>query len=66
MMKQLPFEMFSAVCEVLDTEDIAQLHLVSKASCEVATPFLMTEIHLIFTAESLDRYVESFPFKLVL
>lgn len=39
---------------MLGVEDIGKLRLVSKYSCEVATPFLLSEAHLIFKKSSFD------------
>lgn len=56
-MDQLPLELLMAVCELLETEVIAKLRLVSKYCCQIATPFLLSDIHLIFKPESFDRIV---------
>lgn len=43
-MERLPFALGTAICEVLELEDIANLRLVPKYICEVATPFLLSEV----------------------
>lgn len=50
--ESLPNELYGKVCEQLETKDIAKLRLVSKHSSEVATPYFLSCVHLIFTTES--------------
>ena len=52
---RLPTEIADAICAELDILTIACLRLVSHFWNEVATPYLITEIHLLLNAESFDR-----------
>ena len=56
-MERLPVEIYRAICATLETEDVKKLRLVSEYSRDVATPFLMSEIHLIFKQSSFDDLV---------
>ena len=53
--EDLPLELYRRVCEQLETRDIAKLRLVSKYSSEVATPYFLSCVHLIFTTESFQK-----------
>lgn len=53
--EDLPPELYRQVCEQLETRDIAKLRLVSKHSSEVATPYFLPCVHLIFTSESFKK-----------
>ena len=54
-MDLLPVELFDAICELVGSEDIASLRLVSRSICHIATPFLTSKIHLIFKPGSFSR-----------
>ena len=54
-MDLLPIELFDAICELVGSQEIASLRLVSKSICRFATPFLTSKIHLIFKADSFSR-----------
>lgn len=56
-MERFPLEIYQDICEILEVESIGKLRLVSKYSCEVATPFLLSEIHLIFKKSSFDDLI---------
>lgn len=51
----LPLELYRMVCEQLEPRVIAKLRLVSKKSSEVATPYFLSCVHLIFTTESFQK-----------
>ncbi len=56
-MNSLPHEIVGAIYELLDTKEIALLRLVSNHYCQIASGFLMSEIHLILKPESFSRLV---------
>ena len=57
-MDHSPAELLIAVCELLSKEEIARLRLVSRRTCQIATPFLMSEVKLVFMPESFRRLVD--------
>ncbi|KAL8780224.1 MAG: hypothetical protein Q9213_006569 [Squamulea squamosa] len=55
---QLPVEIISEICENVSEVDIPSLRLTSRLLAEVATPFLLDEIHLVFKPDSFQRLLE--------
>ena len=43
------------ICQELKLDSIKNTRLVSKTCCEIATPFLMDQVHLIFKLDSFER-----------
>lgn len=55
---QLPVEVVSEICENVPETDIPNVRLTSRFLRDVATPFLLDEIHLVFKRSSFDRLLE--------
>lgn len=54
----LPPEIADIVCSKLETPDVANLRLVSSYWMNVATPWLLPEVHLIFKRDSFQRLID--------
>ena len=52
---RLPPEIADTVCSYLESTDIASLRLTSQFWTNVATPWLLQEVHLIFKPDSFER-----------
>ena len=57
-MDKVPTEIVIAICNQLSPIDIANVRLVSRFLCNVSTPFLLQQIHLIFTESSFQRLTD--------
>ena len=58
MDKILPTEIISQICENICRQDIPSVRLSSKCLCDLATPFLLHEIHLVFKPDSFKRLLD--------
>jgi hypothetical protein len=54
-MDRFTTEMSQIICELVEIEDIQSLRLVSKFSKKLATPFLLSEVQLVFHPDSFQR-----------
>ena len=57
-MERLPIEIASLICRFLPAADVPNARLTSKFLCDVATPFLLSEICLTSSRVSFDRLLE--------
>ena len=54
-MNLLPVELIEGICQYVPEKDIPSVRLASRALCNVATRYLMRDIHLIFKLNSFHR-----------
>jgi len=52
---RLPTELSQTICELVEIEGIQSLRLVSKLMKKLATPFLLSEMQLVFHPDSFER-----------